>query len=61
MDPYWVFFVCREDTDHADEFQGDQMTQRFRANLVVDSKISFQEEEWKEIFIGCLHFKVQFV
>ncbi|XP_075684622.1 molybdenum cofactor sulfurase [Rhinoderma darwinii] len=48
----------REDPDHAGGFQADQMTQRFRANLVIDSNIPFQEEEWDEIFIDCLHFKV---
>ncbi|XP_040288286.1 molybdenum cofactor sulfurase isoform X2 [Bufo bufo] len=50
----------REYTDPADRFQYDQMTQRFRANLVVDSKIPFQEEEWNELFIDCLHFKTTF-
>ncbi|XP_066435213.1 molybdenum cofactor sulfurase isoform X2 [Eleutherodactylus coqui] len=48
----------REGTDPADDLHGDQMTRRFRANLVIDSKIPFQEEEWNELFIGCLHFKV---
>ncbi|CAN2389178.1 molybdenum cofactor, partial [Pristimantis euphronides] len=45
-------------TEHAEGFPDDQMTQRFRANLVIDCKIPFQEEEWAELFIGCLHFKV---
>ncbi|XP_056376754.1 molybdenum cofactor sulfurase isoform X2 [Hyla sarda] len=48
----------REDIGHADGSQADQMTQRFRANLVIDSNIAFQEEKWNELFIGCLHFKV---
>ncbi|XP_072009060.1 molybdenum cofactor sulfurase isoform X2 [Engystomops pustulosus] len=43
----------REEIDHADE-----MMQRFRANLVIDSEIPFLEEKWNDIFIGCLHFKV---
>ncbi|XP_069814349.1 molybdenum cofactor sulfurase isoform X2 [Dendropsophus ebraccatus] len=48
----------REGKDNADGFQAEQMIQRFRANLVIDSNIPFQEEEWNELFIGCLHFKV---
>ncbi|KAM4029387.1 molybdenum cofactor sulfurase isoform 2-T2 [Anomaloglossus baeobatrachus] len=50
--------ALREDADHADEIQEHQMTQRFRANLVIDSNIPFQEEEWNEVFISSLHFKV---
>ncbi|KAM3928944.1 molybdenum cofactor sulfurase [Leptodactylus fuscus] len=50
--------LLKENTQHTDGFQVHQMTQRFRANLVIDSQIPFQEEEWNELFIGCLHFKV---
>ncbi|XP_063778801.1 molybdenum cofactor sulfurase isoform X2 [Pseudophryne corroboree] len=48
----------REETDHTEGLNIDQLTQSFRANLVIDSKIPFQEEEWTELFIGCLHFQV---
>ncbi|XP_077348038.1 molybdenum cofactor sulfurase [Lithobates pipiens] len=47
-----------DQTDHTEENHIDQMTQRFRANLVMDSNIPFQEEEWAEVFIGSLHFQV---
>ncbi|XP_053323232.1 molybdenum cofactor sulfurase [Spea bombifrons] len=34
------------------------LIQRFRANLVIDGNIPFEEEAWSEVFIGCLHFKL---
>ncbi|XP_075068892.1 molybdenum cofactor sulfurase isoform X2 [Mixophyes fleayi] len=48
----------REETDHTERLNIDQLTQSFRANLVIDSKIPFQEEVWTEVFIGGLHFQV---
>ncbi|KAM5156729.1 molybdenum cofactor sulfurase [Mantella aurantiaca] len=47
-----------DQSDHTEDMNMDQMIQRFRANLVIDSNIPFQEEEWAEVFIGSLHFKV---
>nr|DBA24681.1 TPA: hypothetical protein GDO54_012307 [Pyxicephalus adspersus] len=47
-----------DQTDRKEEINLDQMTQRFRANLVIDSNIPFQEEEWAEVFFSSLHFQV---
>ncbi|XP_068092775.1 molybdenum cofactor sulfurase [Hyperolius riggenbachi] len=43
---------------HSEQFNLDEMTQRFRPNLVIDSNIPFQEEAWDEVFIGGLHLQV---
>ncbi|KAG8442544.1 hypothetical protein GDO86_011372 [Hymenochirus boettgeri] len=40
------------------ELQNEELTQRFRANIVVSGQQSFEEENWAEVFIGGLHFKV---
>ncbi|XP_018416165.1 PREDICTED: molybdenum cofactor sulfurase [Nanorana parkeri] len=47
-----------DQADYKKEINVDQMTQRFRANLVINSNIPFQEEAWVEVFIGSLHFQV---
>ncbi|XP_019341286.1 molybdenum cofactor sulfurase isoform X2 [Alligator mississippiensis] len=36
----------------------EQMIQRFRANIVINTVEPFEEEEWAEISIGALHFQV---
>ncbi|KAM8966992.1 molybdenum cofactor sulfurase [Pelodytes ibericus] len=36
----------------------EELSQRFRANLVIDGSIPFEEEQWDEVFIGSFHFKV---
>ncbi|XP_019364786.1 PREDICTED: molybdenum cofactor sulfurase-like, partial [Gavialis gangeticus] len=36
----------------------EQLIQRFRANIVINTVEPFEEEEWAEISIGALHFQV---
>uniref|UniRef100_A0A6I8R0P4 Molybdenum cofactor sulfurase n=1 Tax=Xenopus tropicalis TaxID=8364 RepID=A0A6I8R0P4_XENTR len=36
----------------------DQLTQRFRANIVINGSQPFEEENWAEVFIDGLHFQV---
>ncbi|OCT74365.1 molybdenum cofactor sulfurase [Xenopus laevis] len=36
----------------------DQLTQRFRANIVINGHQPFEEEKWTEVFIGGVHFQV---
>ncbi|CAH2283849.1 molybdenum cofactor sulfurase isoform X1, partial [Pelobates cultripes] len=38
----------------------EELIKRFRANLIIDGSIPFEEEEWADVFIGCLHFKVYY-
>ncbi|MEE6465380.1 hypothetical protein FKM82_006540 [Ascaphus truei] len=46
-----------EESEHK-EFHIEQLTQRFRANLVINGSKPFEEEEWAEVFIDDLHLQV---
>ncbi|KAM9308264.1 molybdenum cofactor sulfurase [Gastrophryne carolinensis] len=45
-------------TDYTEASHLNKMIQQFRANLVIDGNIPFEEEEWAEFFIGSLHFQI---
>ncbi|XP_045209996.2 molybdenum cofactor sulfurase-like [Mercenaria mercenaria] len=49
----------REEGDTLESFNIDNLVDRFRANLIVSGCDPFEEEGWKSIQIGILHFKSQ--
>ncbi|KAM4687750.1 molybdenum cofactor sulfurase [Discoglossus pictus] len=48
----------RDESEDEEEFNIEQLTRRFRANLVINGNIPFEEEEWADVHIDGLHFQI---
>ncbi|XP_053570573.1 molybdenum cofactor sulfurase [Bombina bombina] len=49
--------ALREECENKNDLHIETLIQRFRANLVINGKIQFEEEEWTDIFIDNFHFQ----